>query len=598
MDKAKRTIPWAGRQLGRGILVACGLLATGGLTGCATEGDDAAGASFGLAFAAIQDCANTPNGSGQVPANVAKLVLKWANGEGKTGTASIARTSVSKGNWLVKLPATTHLDIDVYGCDKDKKVAWRGRSTGLQVDLQKDTKARVFLSPIAALTGGQLACAGGATGTGSLQSGRSLAGGAVLPGGDVTIVGGIQSWIGSKQLGAGSTAVDVFDHRLGTFRKGPDLAAARIQPHVHAVGTTQVLVVGGVSSVVGKVAGEVLPIRLMAPADLQASLPAVKAELLDLTPDAAKASTSQADVGVGALPYSSSIHLDNEILFAGGLELPAGATQAVGVAKASRLGNLDDVKGGGPGAGKTFPLQTARIRPGILKFEDDSVLLWGGNPSRKAQDLGELIGPGAITSEKLTVTGDAAVLDSAFVSTIGPATVTLAHTADSLTFLVLGGVPVETPVKAVDAPTYLVTVTKSSKTAEIKAVALSAGQLHAGLGTTAVQLPGKQVLIAGGLVNLQAVPGLCDGGAECILGSWVILAPPSSTADATVTLQVVASGVLAAPRFGMTGLPLPASALLVGGQSSVVTGDSDAVLDASGRIATVAPDDEAGICGP
>jgi hypothetical protein len=575
-------------------LLAAGVI----LAGCATQGDEGAGASFSLVFAAIQDCTATPNGSGQVPANVDRLVLKWANGEGKTGSDTIQRGSVTKGNWLVKLPATTQLDIDVYGCDKDKKVVWRGRSTGLQIELAKDTKARIFLSPIAALTGGQLACAGGATGNGSLQSGRSLAGGAVLASGDVAIVGGIKDWTGSKQIGGATTAVDVFDDRLGTFRKGPDLAAARIQPHVHAVGPTQVLVIGGISNVVGKVAGEVLPIRLMAPADLTAAIPSVKAELLDISADSGKTLASKADVGVGALPYSSSIHLGTDLLFAGGLELPAGATQAQGVAKATRLGNLDDVRGGGPGASKTFDLKAARIRPGILKFGDGTALLWGGNPSRKVEDIGEIIGPGATTSDKLTVTGDAAILGNAFLATIGPAAVTLAQTDDTLTFLVLGGVPIETPVKAVDAPSYVVIVTKSAKTAEIKAVALSAGTLHAGLGTTAVQLPGKQVLIAGGLVNLQAVPGLCDSGAECILSSWLVLQPPVSTSDAVVTLQVVASGQLAAPRFGMTGLPLPAAALLAGGQSSVVTDDTDAVLDTSGRIVTVAPDDQAGICGP
>ncbi len=562
--------------------------------GCTSEPLSEHTASVGILFAALKDCLDTPNGSGQVPAEIDRLVLKWSNEEGKTGTDSIKRGSVTKGFWLVKLPATPKLEIDVYGCDKDKKLVWRGHSGGLSVESQKETKARVFLTPVSALTGAQLACTGGATGNGLLQSGRALAGGAVLVGGDVAVVGGINNWSFASSLGAGGTSVDLFDYRLGTFRKGPELAVARIQPHVHAIGATQILVAGGVTSVVSKVGNCGVPVCLMAPQDLAAATPGVKAEVVDLAGDqTGKAKESKADVGVGALPYSSSIHLGAELLFVGGIK----AGQAV--AQATRLGNFADLAAGGPGASTAIVLKTARIRPGLLKFPDGTAIVWGGAVSKKVDDLGELLATGATASDKLAVTGDAALLAHLNLTTIGPVTATLAQADDTLTFLVAGGVPVETPFKAVDVPSYLVIVNRTAKTAEIKPIALSAGALKAGLGTTVAQLPGGQVLVAGGLLDTKPVPGVCDKGAECILKDWTVVRLAGPPVETTVTLQVVASGQLAGPRFGMTSLTLPAAALLTGGQSRLTEGDAspDAVLDNAGRIVTVAPDDAAAICG-
>lgn len=562
--------------------------------GCASDNLNESPAGVGLIFAALKDCQDTPNGSGQVPADIDRLVLKWANEAGKSGTDSIKRGSITKGFWLVKLPATPKLEIDVYGCDKDKKLVWRGHSGGLSVESQKESKARVFMTPVSALSGGQLACAGGATGNGLMQAGRALAGGAVLVGGDVAVVGGIKTWSFADKLGAGGTSVDVFDYRLGVFRKGPELVAPRIQPHVHAISATQILVAGGVTNVVSKVANCSLPVCLMAPQDLAAATPSVKAEVVDLAgDDTAKAKESKADVGVGALPYSSSIHLGAELLFVGGIK----AGQAV--AQATRLGNFTDLASGGAGASTTFDLKAARVRPGLLKFPDGSAIVWGGAISKKVQDMGELVAAGAAASDKLTITGDAALLANASLSTVGPVTATLAQTADTLTFLVAGGVPVETPVKAVDVPSYVVILDRAAKTAEIRPVALTSGALRAGLGTTVAQLPGGQVLIAGGLLDTKPVPGVCDKGAECILKDWTVVRLVGPAA-ATVTLQVVAAGQLAGPRFGMTGLTLPAAALLTGGQSRLSEGEAsvDAVLDDAGRIVTVAPDDASAICGP
>jgi hypothetical protein len=562
---------------------------------------------FEMVFAALSDCTKTLNGSRKVPDNIATLVLKWTS-EADSGTATTARSAIAQGQWLVKLPTTKSLDIELYGCSADHKVVWRGRANGLEVEEQKESKpARVFLVPVAPDGEAVLACAGGDSGVGALQIGRSLAGGAVLATGDVAVVGGIKDWNSAGLLGAGGTSTDVFDYRLGAFRKGPELAAPRILPHVHAIGTTQVLVAGGLSSVASKSTLAGLPTFLMAPENLATALPSVAAEVVDLAASAGQGVPSPADIGVGALAYSSSLHLGTELLFAGGVELgPDQKAQAV--AKATRLSNLQDLiphgdpLAPGPGVSKTFPLLVARARPAMLRFRDGPALIWGGAASKKASDMGEIIAADATVSELLTVTGDTTLLGNDGktpvgdnLATVGAATAVLSSTPDQLVFLVVGGVPLASPVKAVDAPTYIVVATLSTKTAELKRVVLSnGGALRGGLGTMAVSLPDGQVLVAGGLIDLKQVPGLCDNQQECILKNYVLFAPPTSTAEASVTLGVLAAGDLPAARFGMVGLPLPAALLIAGGQSSVI--GSAVVLDAGGRLMTVAPATASAIC--
>lgn len=574
---------------------------------------DGEGGGMALWFASLttNSCTATSNGGGAVPAGVDKIWLRWTE-DGKVRSESIGAGAV-KGSWLVKgLKVTDKLDVDVFGCTAAKVVAFSGRSTDLRIENKSETKARVFLAPVQ-----QFACTGSTGGGATLQSPRSLAGAAslfkgevdqagkkvvVIATGDVLVAGGVKDWSKAKNLGTGSNATDLYDHRTGQFRKGPDLLVPRIQPHVHALDGRAVLVAGGLSTVSRTGQGP-LPTQVLAPADVVAATPSIKAEVVTIVGET-KSIQAVADVGVGARPFSQSLRvtygapgaLTEEILFAGGV-----VTGGAPLAEATRLGNLADIAGGGKGVTTSIKLQAARGQPGLAAFRDGTVVVWGGTALAKDASgkkdpatMGEIVAPGAVAGELLVASG-ADVLGNAKVDTVAPAVVVLAETADVLTLLVAGGVPYDDPLSALDAPSYVVMVDRVKKTAECKPVSLSKGTLRAGVHTTAVRLPNGQVLLAGGLVSLVAAPGVdgcLAGAAECVLQSWFLLDPPADVAGSDVKLNVAATGSLGGPRFGVTSVPLPSGAMVLGGQASVFPpADPADVLESAGQIMTLLPAD-------
>jgi len=583
------------------------VLACAGLTGCAIDAPPAAdGGGLALWFAPLTSgaCTATSNGTSTVPEAIDRLVVNWTDPSGLPRTASIQRAKLGKGSWEIRpLLVTDKLDIDVWGCSKDKKVVYAGRSNDLRIDEKAETTARVFMTPV-----GKLSCAGSSGGSATLHMARSLAGATVLgrseidqagkksvalAAGDVLVAGGIKDWSASKKLGTGSNVTDLYDHRLGQFRKGPDLLAPRILPHVLALAPGKVLVVGGVTTV--QLFGQqTLPSPLLAPAQLasaQANPPGEILRLHGAAGEAGGSSKCEADVGVGARFLSSAIHLGSEVLFVGGV-----GDDGSPLKDATRLGNFQDVAGGGPGLSAPVKLIFERARPALLQFPDGTVIVWGGAASGKASDMGELIAPGATTGEAVQVTG-AGLVDNPNLSTVGAVAVALAVSADSVTFLVAGGIPFAAPTNAANAPSYVVTVNRTAKTADMRPVALSAGTLRAGLHAAATRLPGGQILVAGGLVAPASIADVCTTSGECVLDSYVVLQVPADLGGPQLTLTVVATGTLGGPRFGMTALPLPSGALLTGGQSSILPPSDPAdVLDNVGAVISVAPGDEAKIC--
>ncbi len=577
--------------------IVCALL---GLSACATQ-TAPAGPTTGLAltFAALTSaqCSASANGSGNVPKDVERLTVQWtadnaaAPGSTLSGRATIARESVDGTNtWnVLALPVTKKMNIEVYGCDKTGKVIYGGRTNDLAVEDQKETTARVFMTPM-----GKLACTGSG-GSATMTAPRSLSGGAVLPRGDVVIVGGLGAWSSKKVIGTATGAVDIYDYRLGQFRKGPNLQAPRIAPHVHAISETQVLVVGGLTQIdyISTLAAQ--PSPLLAPdAYNDTTVPKLKAEVIDVSDNSVKASA--AEVVVGALPQSSSIHRNNDILFVGGVD-----TSGAPVAAATRVGGLQDIAGGGKGTKVDVTLSAARARPALLAFADDSVVVWGG--SKNATDMGEIIGPDGTKGTPLVVSGDTIIGHPGFTA-VGSIAVVIGGSGDTLSFLVGGGALYSTAF-ADNTPSYVVTVDKVQLTAVCKPIALSQGTLRVGFGAAAVKLPTGQVAIAGGVLALKALPDICKNETECILDSFVILEMPTDLNAATVTFAVASSGKLGAdakgPHFGMLALPLPSGSLFVGGQTGILTGeDNDKVLDDVGEIVNLPPnaDNQAVICAP
>ncbi len=546
------------------------------------------------------DCLTTANGLGAPAAAAASVldgvdsfVLRWQSADTppKTGVVRAKRSSLTQSYWQVKLPVMDNLSVDIDLCNAAGDVVlWHGHSDGLKVENQKETKAFVFLTP-----SGKLACAGRMTAGkltgGSLQSGTALAGGAAITGGNALVVGGVRTWDNSKQLGAGGPSTEVFDYQQGTFRPGPQLLAPRILPHVNELANGKFLVAGGIGSVRGN-SSAAWPVSLMAPDQEPGVLVVSKAEVLDSTLDSSgKGVETAAKVGAGNLPFSSALRQSQDIVYAGGVG-PDGKPSN----QATRLKDLLGIANGGPGSASDFTLKVARVQPALVRLGADT-LVWGGQATGLATDAGEWIAADIASSEALTVTGDSDLLADTKLATAGAAVALLSSTADSAVLLVVGGVPLSTPHKAQDVPSYVVVVSLKDKTAQIKKIQLSQGVLRGGLGTLATVLPTGEVLVAGGLLALQGVTGVCDGKPECILDSWVVLAPPTDVSGAQVPLTVLDSGTFAAPQFGVIGLPLPGAELLAGGQHSVVAGDSGLVLDPAGRLLSIAPL-AIGICTP
>ena len=566
----------------------------------ATTPEEPHGVALWFAGLSSASCTVTGSGSGNVPDDVATLAvsLTWPGAQPKIERTS--RASVQgKAGWLIKLPVTSGLDIEAYGCDANKNVIWMGRSNGFAIESQKETQARVFLAPV-----GKLACASSVGGSGVLQAPRSLAGGVGLASGDAAIVGGVKDWIdagANRKTGAASTATDFYDHRAGVFQKGPDLLVPRIQPHVFAlpaapgeVAATRVLVIGGSGSV-ASVSSKALPTPFMAPDAVDAaSLPKLQAEVLDMAGGSASKSTAYTgDVGVGWRAFSSGILAGEDIVLVGGVD-DSGAALAIG----TRIQKIADIAAGGSSQNAQITLVTARAQPALATFADGTVLVWGGATSKASADMGELIAPGETGGRKLTVTGPAELLGSDALATVGPAAVVLARTADSLTLLVSGGMSVSHPTLGVDTLSYAVTVSRTAQTAELKLIKLPTDiALHAGRDCATAQLPGGQVLFAGGLIapSSTAQP-YCKPGGECILDTYTVFDPP---ADLTASVLEMNATVVKfdGQRFGMTVLPVPAGVLLAGGQTTVFL-DGPALLDVGALLAWApSADIQAKVCG-
>jgi hypothetical protein len=559
------------------------------MSGCASTTPPSIEPGFQLLFGPATACQETSAGTGQLPQGIAKLQLRWASVDGqKSGTVSAASSAAAKGYWELKLPAMAAFSVDVCAFDAKGGLLWHGRTDGLEIVDQKQTETRVFLAPVVAGDSAALACAGNKKTGGAMQVGRSLAGSARLPSGDAVIAGGMTLWNTDKLAGAGDTTTDVYDYQLGAFRKGPELQAARIQPHVHAVGQGMVLVAGGLSGVVQQSSAG-LPLKLMMPDALAGGVPAIKAELIDATATG-KAVQSPADVGVGALAMSSSAHVGDTLVFVGGLDATTGAA----VASATVLGDLGSVASGGAGQSQSVALAAARVRPGLLAFPDDgTTIVWGGATSGKLADLVELLPAGSGKGTAVGVSGDAALTGSNYLQTAGAAVVPLAVAGDQLTFLVTGGVPLASPLVPSNAPQYVVVLDRVAKTAVLKPVTIDggAGKLPGGLGVVGVPLADGRVLLAGGLLATKTLPDCPGQTGQCVLDDWLVVGPLGG--GDTPTLPVVARGKLAGTRFGMTGVALPAGVLLTGGQAGVTTAD----VFAAGFVAQVAPVDVAAVCG-
>ena len=597
---------WFVGWLARGwvLLAACSGLVFAACSDQAEPAAEQGGTSLWFAPLTGTGCTATTNGKKQIPPEVDNLVAVWtatlADGGKKTGTARTPSAKIGQGSWEIKgIPAAPELDLDVYACSKDKKLVFAGRNTGLKVTEGPSRPVPLFLAPT-----DKLACTGSATGSAKLTVGRSLASSAVLISGDAVIVGGLSAWNKTAGSGTGSDAVDVYDARLGHFVAGPKLSAARILPHVHAISKEadkpQLLVVGGALSVMRKAASDKFVISTLVPEKIDGATPATKAELLDLTPGkAATKVLDKVDVGVGAYVLSSSIRLDKAVLFVGGVSETGQVMD-----KATRLGNPEEIAIGGTGKSDSVKLNAARVRPALLSFTDGTAVIWGGavlpgNKPPLADAMGELLAADTPVSEKLAVTGPAALVDDPNLSTIAPVVVPIARTADVLTFLVAGGMPVKTPLTALAAPTYLVTVTKSSKTAELRQVTLPGGlTLRAGLFGVGIALEGRRALLGGGLIALTVSPdvaALCAAADaqkdDCALDTaWMVRVPDVMPAgDSAVQLELLATLSLGGPRIGVAAAPLPLGALLAGGQASTRSGDTADVLDDVGEVLTVTP---------
>ncbi len=583
--------------------------ALGLAAGCADLEAPAEQPGMSLWFAALSSsgCQPTTNGQRQLPAEVETLVAHWtaevtgpAGTEKKTGKSKVARTKLAQGSWEVKgIPATAALNVEVFGCSKDKKVIYVGRNDGVQVTEGSSQPVRIFLAP-----SDKLACTGSPTGSAKLGAPRSLAGSAALSSGDAAVVGGLGTWDASFGSGEASAAVDVYDARLGHFRPSGKLSVARAQPHVHEVikdGKSSLLVVGGALALQRAGDETKFGVKLMMPKTIESA--STKAELLELGGPTLVNRQSKADVGVGAQLFSSSIRLAKAIMFVGGVNDSGQILD-----QATRLNNLEDVAAGGTGTSEAIKLNAARMRPALLSFEDGSVLVWGGamldKGAPKADAMGELIGAGSTASDKLKLTGPAVLMDDVNLSTVGAVVVPLSRTADELSLLVTGGIPVHSKVSTKDAPTYIVVINKTNKTAQLRQVSFAGdAKVRAGYGGIGVALDGGRILVGGGLVAATQQAEVCPSGGpaeDCALAvAWVLRAPAQLPAgDAAVPMEVLSEVALGGPRFGVAAIPLGLGALLAGGQVSTRTGSNAEVLYDVGEVLTLTPAalDQAATC--
>lgn len=568
---------------------------------CATP-EDPAPASLQLWFAPLAaSCTNDTNGSGTVPEAVETLAVVLESEGTPPITERKSRSSVNKaGFWeIAGLIVTPKLDVRAYGCDKDGKVIYAGRSNGASIADQTETTVRTFLAPVAGL-----ACTGGADakaadGQGALYSPRSFVRVASLTDGNAVVTGGLGAWNGQDKKGFAALDTEVYEHQGGFFRKGPAMLDKRVFHHAFGLDARRALVVGGVSNVLQLSIG-LLGGRLLAPESVGNSLPKAAAELVDIgepgTGAGATAAAVAVDVGAGAHFLSSAVRTGDSLLFAGGIDAAGKATR-----KATRVSGLADIAGGGTGTSEHFDLLTDRVGPALLAFGDGTTVIWGGHTSGLVGDLGELLKKSDKTTTKIAVSGAKAILDNTHLAASGAAAAVIASTAEKLTFVVTGGQPFDTPLSAADAPSYLVEVGLDGK-AVVYALSLSAGNLRGGVGTAVTRLPAGQALFAGGLLAPSGGDPCLPTDQECLISDVFLLelaeAPSGDTAKLT---SLMSQGTLGAPRVGVTAAPLPVGALLVGGQSTVVDAavKGGQGLDPTGRVIMGRPDAAAGkaICG-
>ncbi len=582
------------------IAALCGALA---IAGCAAT--EPASPGLELRFADIEGgCQKTTNGANTVPDDIATLVAVLHTPDGNTQTFSATRASVaSTGAWLIKgIKALDSVDVEIYGCDAGGGVVYAGRSNGTQVVDQQETTVRAFLVPV-----GKVSCTGdsglssgdGATTvpdeSAALPQQTALGAAAPLANGDVFVSGGLGTWTKSAQQGLATRETAVYDHQTGHFRRGPRLRDARVWHHAVPVAPNKVLVVGGLTSVntLGQKSG--VPTPVLVPNDLGKAIPADKAELVDLSPDSngqPRASVvSTSDVGVGANPLSSVVVVGDSALFVGGVD-----TSGAAVASATRLAALSQVGSGAAGTTTAVTMAVARIRPGLVALDDGRVVVWGGNSSGKADDLGEILDKDSAKSKKLKITGDDGLLKQAMLATAGPTVALLGQTGATATLLVTGGMPFSKPTDASGAPSYLVLLDRSTGTATLKPLTVAGETLYGGLGGATTTLADGRVIVAGGLVAVSAAQPCDAGAAECLLSQvWVFDANPDTSA-ATVDLKPSAKLDLGAGQLGVLAAPLPMGALLAGGLTAVVGDAPEGALTRTARVVVGTP--AASVCTP
>lgn len=570
------------------------------LPGC-EQGAEPDGAALQLWFAALNpSCSQTINGSGSVPEVVQTLAVVLHPEGSPAVTHRKSRAAVnSAGFWEISgLLATPHIDLEVYGCDADGKTIYGGRSNGATIVDQAATSTHVFLAPVAQLTCTGAVDAKANDGQGHLYQPASLSRIAQLDDGDVVVTGGLSAWNGVDAAGQAGGGTAVYEHQGGFFHKGPDLLGKRAMHHAHGLDGRRVLVAGGVTGL-DQQSIDLFGGAVLAPSDLKGAHPAIAAELVDVGgadgPPGVK--ESPVNIGTGARFLSSSIDLGDQLLFVGGVDDDAAASKTI-----TRVGALGDVAAGGKGTSESFEMAQARAAPALLAFADGTVVIWGGPQSKASAHMGELLVKGASKTTALAVSGPKALLDDANLTTYGAAAAVLRQTGDDLWFVVAGGQPFNQQLRADGALAYVVQV-NTAGTAAIKTLTLSSGvSLRAGIASAATRLPSGQVLFAGGLLAPLAGVKACADQPECLINDVALLeAPADMSGEAVELIAAMPAGQLNVPGFGLSAAPLPAGALLVGGQTTVVDpkAKGTSALDPTARVVFGAPsaDQQAAICG-
>lgn len=560
-----------------------------GSLGCASA-DAPPRPALVLQFAALSSlgCVPSPNGRSSLPDDIATLAVAVRVPNVAPRVERIGRAALLKaGQWaLADVPADTPLAVEVWGCTGAKGLAWAGVTRGVVVPLQAEATTQVFLAPTAALgCTGSDAKSVSAGASDHLQEARSLASAASLDGGDVLVAGGIGAWSAKDKRGVATRSTEVFDHRVGAFRPGPQLQSARIWHHALALDASRALVVGGVTSV-AQVGSTAWPMPLLAPQKPTDAVPMFPAEIVDVA--AGTATASGVAPGAAAVAMSSVVAWDDGWLFAGGVDAAGVPSKVVTI-----LQGRADIAAGGPGAATTLALQVGRVRPALVRLENGAVLAWGGQTSGKAADAAELLGKGAKAFAPVTLQGDAALLALDPLATIAAQAVSLGVVAGVETVLVVGGVPAQS-LTAAQAPTLALRVTLDTGAITVHAVETGATKIFGGIAGNAIGLGHGEALLTAGLVALSGGAPCAVGAAECIGDqAWrVTLAGPPAAMGA-VQLAVEAVAALGGPRFGVAVARAPAGWLLVGGQRTIVDGavEGSAALDGTGRVLARLPDD-------